>query len=60
MLYEVEQEVQHNAAEHGLEMPQITMAFKHDCNQNPGWYNNPWLSEIAVIFENNDGEPPYN
>ena len=60
MLYEVEQEVQKNAAEHGLEMPQITMAFKHDCNQDPGQYNNPRVTEVAVIFENNDEEPPYN
>ena len=59
MLHDVEHEAHEAAVENGLEMPQITLAIKHDHNQDQRCYNNPRVSEVAIVFENSDGEPPF-
>ena len=53
--HEIKIAEQQIAAENGVEMPQITMAIKYDCNQDPRNYNNSHDSEVAVVFENDDG-----
>ncbi|UYV67510.1 hypothetical protein LAZ67_5001019 [Cordylochernes scorpioides] len=59
MLGDVEKEEERKAKENNTELPSIVMAIKQDRKQNHRRYNNPRVSEVAVIFESDDGEPPF-
>ncbi|UYV74978.1 hypothetical protein LAZ67_12001956 [Cordylochernes scorpioides] len=43
----------------GTELPNIVMAIKNDRTQDVRRYNKPTASEVAVVFQNDDGEPPF-
>lgn len=58
MLYEVEQECIHDAALHGVEPGKVTMAIVQDRKSDVRRYNAPRNNEVAVIFLNDNGEPP--
>ena len=36
------------------------MAIKNDRQADPRRYNEPRVSEVAIVFDNFDGEPPFN
>nr|XP_027196773.1 uncharacterized protein LOC113791226 [Dermatophagoides pteronyssinus] len=38
----------------------IIMAIKNDRQADPRRYNEPRVSEVAIVFNNSDGEPPFN
>ncbi|UYV67927.1 hypothetical protein LAZ67_5002522 [Cordylochernes scorpioides] len=59
MLGDVEKEEERKAKENNTELPSIVMAIKQDRKQDHRRYNNPRVSEVAVIFESDDGEPPF-
>ncbi|UYV64281.1 hypothetical protein LAZ67_3000144 [Cordylochernes scorpioides] len=59
MLGDVEKEEERKAKENNTEMPSIVMAIKQDRKQDHRRYNNPRVSKVAVIFESDDGEPPF-
>ena len=50
MLHEVEKEVQSEVAVKGIALTEVTMAIKYARNSDPGRYNSPGLTEVAVIF----------
>ncbi|XP_075207808.1 LOW QUALITY PROTEIN: uncharacterized protein LOC142312705 [Anomaloglossus baeobatrachus] len=60
MLKDVEAEEDQRAITYGTTMPSIVMAIKQECGQDPRRYNKPRISEVAVVFQNDDGEPPFN
>ncbi|UYV62947.1 hypothetical protein LAZ67_2002586, partial [Cordylochernes scorpioides] len=47
------------ANNNGTELPNIVMAIKNDRTQDVRRYNKPTASEVAVVFQNDDGEPPF-
>lgn len=55
---EVEEEVRRNSDIENI--PEILMAIKDDRKLDARRYNIARDNEVAVIFENSDGEPPYN
>ncbi|XP_075194167.1 uncharacterized protein LOC142294949 [Anomaloglossus baeobatrachus] len=60
MLKDVEAEEEQKAITYGTSMPSIVMAIKQERGQDPRRYNKPRISEVAVVFQNDDGEPPFN
>jgi hypothetical protein len=58
MLYEVEQECINEALQNGVEPSTVSMAIVQDRNSDLRRYNAPRTNEVAVIFQNADGEPP--
>lgn len=58
MLHEVEQECIRDAQRHGFPPPNATMAILQNRNSDLRRYNAPRVNEVAVIFQNADGEPP--
>jgi hypothetical protein len=58
MMFEVEKECLAEAALLGVEPPKISMAIVQDRNSDMRRYNAPKVNEVAVIFQNADGEPP--
>ncbi|XP_073493942.1 uncharacterized protein [Phyllobates terribilis] len=59
MLKDVEAEEEQKAIQNGMEMPSIIMAIKQERKQDPRCYNKARVSEVAVVFQNDDGEPPF-
>ncbi|UYV78651.1 hypothetical protein LAZ67_16002278 [Cordylochernes scorpioides] len=59
MLRDVEKEAIQEANNNGTELPNIVMAIKNDRTQDVRRYNKPTASEVAVVFQNDDGEPPF-
>ena len=59
MLHEVGKEAQSEAAAKGIAPMEVTMATKNDHNSDPGGYNSPGITEVADIFRNKNGEPPF-
>ncbi|XP_021961437.1 uncharacterized protein LOC110857104 [Folsomia candida] len=57
MLYEVEKECLAEATLNGVEPATVAMAIVQDRNSDQRRYNAPRVNEVAVIFQNADGEP---
>jgi hypothetical protein len=58
MMYEVEQECISDSVENGVEPTTVSMAILQDRNSDLRRYNAPRTNEVAVVFQNADGEPP--
>ncbi|OXA63973.1 hypothetical protein Fcan01_00555 [Folsomia candida] len=58
MLYEVEKECLAEATLNGVEPATVAMAIVQDRNSDQRRYNAPLVNEVAVLFQNADGEPP--
>ncbi|OXA46565.1 hypothetical protein Fcan01_18730 [Folsomia candida] len=58
MLHEVEKECLAEAALHGVAPATVAMAIVQDRKSDQRRYNVPRVNEVAVIFQNADGEPP--
>jgi hypothetical protein len=58
MLHEVEQECINEALQNGVQPSTVSMAIVQDRNSDLRRYNAPRTNEVAVIFQNADGEPP--
>ena len=59
LIREVEAQEAARAAEAGDEAPKIKLIFKSDRRSNKHRYNLPTSNEIAMVFVNDDGEPPF-
>ncbi|XP_053567008.1 LOW QUALITY PROTEIN: uncharacterized protein LOC128656868 [Bombina bombina] len=58
MLYEVEQECIHEASLNGVQTSKVSMVILQDRTSDCRRYNVQRVNEVAVIFQNSDGEPP--
>jgi hypothetical protein len=58
MLHEVEMEAIQESVSEDQCSKTILMAIRQDRNSDPRRYNNPRVNEVAIIFQNADGEPP--
>ena len=58
MLFEVEQECIRDAELNGTEPTTVAMAIVQDRNLDQRRYNAPRVNEVAIVFQNADGEPP--
>ncbi|GBN15291.1 hypothetical protein AVEN_169483-1 [Araneus ventricosus] len=59
MLREVESRVIAESNEAGEDVPVVNMVFRCDRHSDQRRYNAPTASEIAMVFVNSDGEPPF-
>lgn len=58
MLHEVEKEAIQEAQQQGIQATNVLMAIRQDRNSDVRRYNAPRICEVAIIFQNADGEPP--
>jgi len=58
MLYQVENEALEVCGQNSILSSTIMMAIRDDRKSDPRRYNSPIVTEVAVIFQNSDGEPP--
>ena len=59
LMHEIESREAQNAAQLGLTIPTVSMAFYRDRQSDQRRYNAPTSNEIAMVFVNEDGEPPF-
>ena len=59
MMRDVQKEHEENSLELGLEIPVVNMVFKRDRRSDQRRYNKRTENEVAMVFVNNDGEPPF-
>ncbi|GBM30630.1 hypothetical protein AVEN_18321-1 [Araneus ventricosus] len=59
MLREVESRVIAESNEAGEDVPVVNMVFRCDRHLDQRRYNAPTANEIAMVFANSDGEPPF-
>ena len=59
ILREIEEHAALQAIEAGEELPVVNMVFKRDRQSDRRRYNAPTSNEIAMVFVNEDGEPPF-
>jgi hypothetical protein len=59
MLREVEAQAMQEAYDTGVEMPIVNLVFRRDRQSDKRRYNAPCSNEIAMVFVNSDGEPPF-
>jgi len=59
-MYEVENEEIQRARAAGREVKPFTMRLRHERSKDYRRYNLPTANEVAVVFEDEDGQPPYN
>lgn len=59
MIREVENRENIAAAAANQPPPQVSLVFRRDRRSDNRRYNNPTSNEIAMIFVNEDGEPPF-
>lgn len=59
MLREVEGLIDQEANEEGSSHPVVSMVFRHDLSADQRRYNTLNANEIAMVFVNEDGEPPF-
>ncbi|GBM13178.1 hypothetical protein AVEN_64381-1 [Araneus ventricosus] len=59
MLREVESRVIAESNETGEDVPVVNTAFRRDRHSDQRRYNAPIANERAMVFVNNDGEPPF-
>ncbi|XP_072389486.1 uncharacterized protein [Diabrotica undecimpunctata] len=60
MLRDVVQEVQEEAAQNDRQVPEIVLVIKKNQNQDFRRHNNPRVCKVTGVFENDNGESPYN
>ncbi|GBL97412.1 hypothetical protein AVEN_170519-1 [Araneus ventricosus] len=60
MLREIEAQALEEAYAAGEGTPVVNMVFRRDRRSDKRRYNAPKCNEIAMIFVNNDGEPPFD
>lgn len=60
MIREIEERENREALAANLPAPQISMVFRRDRQSDNRRYNDPTANEIAMVFVNEDGEPPYD
>lgn len=60
LMYEVQVEQAALAAANNLSVPRIQMAMRTDRQSDERRFNLPTANEVAMIFVNEDGEPPFN
>jgi hypothetical protein len=58
MLFQVEKEALEESCREGRDPTSVVMAIIQDRNTDPRRYNTPVTNEVAIIFQNADGEPP--
>lgn len=58
-MHEIERREAAEAAVTGLQIPVVSMAFRRDRQSDQRRYNAPISNEVAMIFVNEDGEPPF-
>ena len=59
MLREVEAKAMREAQDAGDAMPVVNLVFRRDRHSDQRRYNAPTANEIAMVFVNSDGEPPF-
>lgn len=59
MMREMQAKEVRQARARGEEIPVVNMAFKRDRRSDQRRYNQPTSNEVAMIFVNNDAEPPF-
>ena len=59
LMREVETHAVQEAEDSGQQIPVINMAFRRDRKSDQRCYNAPTGNEVAMIFVNDDGEPPF-
>lgn len=59
MMKEIEEIENAQARAANLPPPEISLVFKRDRQTDQRRYNDPTANEIAMIFVNEDGEPPF-
>jgi hypothetical protein len=59
MMREVEIEEEQRAAKEGRTVHPVTMFILNDRKDDERRYNAPRVNEVAIIFCNADGEPPF-
>ncbi|GBL87270.1 hypothetical protein AVEN_270535-1 [Araneus ventricosus] len=59
MLREVESQVIAESNEAGEDVPVMNMVFRFDRHSDQRSYNAPTANEIAMVFVNSEGEPPF-
>lgn len=59
MMREIENQFAETAIAAGIPPPEISMIFRRDRHSDQRRYNAPTSNEIAMIFVDTDGEPPF-
>jgi hypothetical protein len=59
MLREIEAQALQEANDAGGETPVVNLVFRRDRQSDKRRYNAPSSNEIAMVFVNSDGEPPF-
>jgi len=59
-MHELEQEEATRAQQRGEEPKTFTMRLRHEKHHDHRRYNLPTANEVAVVFEDDDGQPPFN
>ncbi|XP_021953572.1 uncharacterized protein LOC110850450 [Folsomia candida] len=59
MMREIEAEESRQAIQRGDDIPVVIMAFRRDRRLDQRVYNEPRSNEVAMVFVNDDGEPPF-
>ncbi|GBN43321.1 hypothetical protein AVEN_249303-1 [Araneus ventricosus] len=59
MLREVESRVFSESNEASEDVPIVSMFFRRDRHSDQRKYNAPTANEIAMVFINSEGEPPF-
>ncbi|XP_011858618.1 PREDICTED: uncharacterized protein LOC105556155 [Vollenhovia emeryi] len=57
--FKMMREVERDLNPRGTEVPNLMLSFRNDPQQDQRRYNAPRANEIAVVFQNVDGEPPF-
>jgi hypothetical protein len=60
MMREFEIEEQELARQEDRAPHQIAISIVNDVSDNQRWYNAPRCNEVAMIFQNTLGEPPFD
>ena len=59
LMREVEMRESERARQTGEEIPVVSMALRRDRQSDQRRYNSPTSNEVAMVFVNEDGEPPF-
>ena len=59
LLHQIAKREAYNASERGQRIPVVSMALCRDRQSDPRRCNAPTSNEVAMVFCNEDGEPPF-
>ena len=59
MMREVEAQAARQAVQAGDHIPVVSLVFRRDRQSDQRRYNAPTSNEVAMVFVNEDGEPPF-